>query len=207
MDSQSVIEYIKGVFTHYSTGEEAREKFLFSKALQNNDQLCEDVKRGFLGRVEAVCGDDNHQSQKRAFRKTLLENIQNMVMWQEYFKRNEGDDSKMIYSFLKASFKNIGHDEFEKQMAYFQLYSEAMYSMFQSILNRYYDESIENNYSAMLVKVWRIYFEQYFNYIVAKVRGKEFPGAEPLAKINEILQQVEASALKGDDLVYDLSGM
>jgi hypothetical protein len=207
MDSQGVLDYSKGVFTHYSTGEEAREKFLFAKALQNNEQLCEDVKREFFARVEEVCGDDNHQQQKRAFRKTLLENIKNMVMWQEYFKREAGEESQMIYSFLKTSFKDISHDEFERQSAYFQLYSEAMYSMLQSILNRYYDESIDNNYSVMLVKVWRVYFEHYFNSIVSKAQGKEFPDDGSQAKLNEMLKKVEASALQGDDLVYDLNSI
>ena len=65
-----------------------------------------------------------------------------------------------------------------------------MYSLIQSILNRYYDESIENNYSVMLVKIWRVYFEQYFNSVVAKVQGTEFIGGEPLAKLKEILKKV-----------------
>ena len=205
MDSQSVLDYSKKIFDHYSTEEEARERFLFAKALQNNDHLREDVKREFFARVEVVCDDDNHRKQKQAFRKMLLENIKNMVMWQEYFKREK--DSQAIYSVLKDSFKGVDQDEFEKQLAYFQLYSEAMYSLLQSILNRYYDESIENNYSVMLVKAWRVYFEQYFNSIVAKVQGTEFTGSEPLAKLQEILKKVEASTLEGDDLVYDLSSI
>ena len=66
----------------------------------------------------------------------------------------KGKNSQAIYSVLKYSCQGVDQDEFEKQSAYFQLYSEAMYSLMQSILNRYYDESIENNYSVMLVKVW-----------------------------------------------------
>jgi len=205
MDTQSVIDYSKELFDHYSTEEQAREKFLFAKALQNNDQLCADVKREFFMRIEAICSDANHQKQKLAFRKELLGNIKNMVMWQEYFKMDIEEDSQVIYSFLKESFNDIDREEFEKQLAYFQLYSEAMYSLLQSILNRYYDEAITNNYSLMLTKIWRVYFEHYFNSIVAKAQGKEFLGGESLVKLNEISQKVEASALQGDDLVYDLS--
>ena len=152
-----------------------------------------------------VCDNENHRKQKQAFRKMILENIKNMVMWQEYFKR--GKDSQAIYSVLKDSFKGVDQDEFEKQSAYFQFYSEAMYSLLQSILNRYYDESIENNYSVMLVKVWRIYFNQYYNSVVAKVQGTEFMGSGTLAQLKEILKKVEASALQGEDLVYDLSSI
>ncbi len=204
MDSQSILEYSRELFGHYSTGKEAREKFLFAKALQNNKRFHEDVKREFFAKVENICGEDNHQKQKLAFRKVLLENIKHMVMWQEFFKRESEEDSRIIFSFLKDSFKEMTHEEFEKQSAYFQLYSEALYSLTQCILNRFYDEEFEDNYSIMLTKVRRIYFEQYFNFIVAKSRGVEYPGGESLAQLNAILEKVEASALNGEDLKYDV---
>ena len=207
MDSKDVLDYSKQLFDHYSTEKEPREKFLFAKALQSNEQLHEDVKRDFFARVELICDDENHREQKLAFRKILLENIKNMVMWQEFFKRESEEESKLIYSFLKESFQNVSHDEFEKQSAYFQLYSEALYSLTQSVLNRYYDEVIENNYSTMLTKAWRIYFENYFNSILAKVQGKEYSDEGSLVKLNQVLKKVEAAALQGEDLAYNMDGI
>ena len=204
MDYQDVLDYSQDLFKHYATEEKAREKFLFAKALHNNKWFYKDVEQEFITRVKAICGDEDHQFQKLAFRKVLLDNIKNMVMWQEFFKRDSEEDSKLIFSFMKDSFKKMTHEEFEKQSAYFQLYSEALYSMVQCILNRFYDEAIENSYSVMLTKVWRLYYEQYYNSILAKIRGTEFPGAESLSKLNTLLEKVEASALKGDELVYDI---
>ncbi|MCH6580672.1 MAG: hypothetical protein IH802_09990 [Nitrospinae bacterium] len=63
-------------------------------------------------------------------------------------------------------------------MAYFQLYSEALYSLMQGVLNRFYDEVFENNYSTMLTRIWRTYFEHYFKFIVAKSQGREFLGRD-----------------------------
>ncbi len=204
MDSESVLEYSQNLLKHYATEEEARERFLFAKALYNNEWFYKDVEQEFFVRVKAICGDDNHQSQKLAFRKVLLDNIKNMVMWQEFFKRDSEEDSKQIFSFMKESFKKMTHEEFEKQSAYFQLYSEALYSLVQCILNRFYDEAIENNYSVMLTKVWRLYFEQYYNSILAKINGTEFSGGEALSQLNAVLEKVEASTLKGEELVYDI---
>jgi len=204
MDSQSVLDFSKELFAHYSTGEEAREKFLFAKALQNNEQFREDVRREFFSKVEEMCGGQDHREQKLAFRKMLLDNIKNMVMWQEFFKREGTEEAQLIFSFWKDSFKGMDFEEFEKQTAYFQLYSEAQYSLLQGVLNRFYDEVFENNYSTMLTKVWRIYFEQYFNFIVAQAQGKEFQGEESMERLNTILKKVEAAALNGEDRVYDM---
>lgn len=204
MDSQSVLDYGRELFGHYSTEEEPRERFLFAKALQNNDKFHDDVKREFLAKVEEICGAENHQEQKRAFRKLLLENIKNMVMWQEFFKREGTDESQMIFSVLRDSFESMSFEEFEKQMAYFQLYSEALYYLTQRVLNRFYDEVFENNYSTMLTRIWRTYFEHYFKFIVAKSQGREFLGRDSLAQLNTILEKVEASALKGEDLAYNM---
>jgi len=205
MDTKSVLDYSQELFKLYSTSEESREKFLFSKALHNNEQFREEVKKEFFEKVESICGEDNHQEQKLAFRKTLMESIKNMVMWQEYFKRDSDEESKLIFSMMQDSFKEMTHDQFEKQSAYFQLFSEAIYSMIQSILNRYYDQVIENNYSVMLTKAWRIYFENYFTAILAKARGEVFDAAEALGKLKGVLEQVETDALKGEERVYDLS--
>lgn len=205
MDTESVLEYGQHLFKHYSTDQEAREQFLFAKALHNNDQLNEDVKNQFFTVLKGVCSDDNHQAQKLAFRKTLLDSIKNMVMWQEFFKKDSDDESQLIFSVMKEAFDEMTHDEFEKQSAYFQLFSEAMYSMTQGILNRYYDEVLEDNYSVMLTKAWRIYFENYFNSILAKARGTEFEGGEALDKLKAVLGQVEADALKGEERTYDLN--
>ena len=204
MDSQSVLDYGGELFVHYATEKEPREKFLFAKALQNNDKLCDDVKREFFARMDEICGTENHQEQKRAFRKSLLENMKNMMMWQEFFKREGTDESQMIFSVMKNSFESMSLEEFEKQTAYFQLYSEALYSLMQGVLNRFYDEVIENNYSTMLAQIWRKYFEHYFNFIVAKSQGTEFLGRESLTHLNTILEKVEASALKGDELTYNM---
>ena len=207
MDSQGVLEYSKDLFGHYATEEEPREKFLFAKALQNNDKFHDDVKREFLAKVEKNCSTEDHQEQKRVFRKSLLENIKNMVMWQEFFKREGTDESQMIFSVMKNSLESMSFEEFEKQMAYFQLYSEALYSLTQCVLNHFYDEVFENNYATMLTKVWRTYFEHYFNCIVAQSQGTEFPGRDSLAKLNTILEKVEVSALKGDELTYDMDNL
>lgn len=204
MTDQNVLDFSKELFTHYSTGEEARDKFLFAKALQNNGQFREDVSRDFFSKVEEVCSGQDHREQKLAFRKMLIENIKNMVMWQEFFKKEGTEEAQLIFSILKDSFKAESLDEFEKQMAYFQLYSEAHYSLLQAILNRFYDEVFENNYSAMLTRVWRTYFELYFNMIVAKARGKAFPAGESMAQLDTILDKVQASALNGEELVYDM---
>jgi len=204
MDFKSVLDYSQELFKHYATEEKAREQFLFAKALHNNEWFYKDVEQEFFTRVKAICGDDNHQSQKLAFRKVLLDSIKNMVMWQEFFKRDSTEDSKQIFSFMKDSFKGMTHEEFEKQSAYFQLYSEAMYSLVQCILNRFYDEAIENNYSVMLTKVWRLYYEQYFKSILAKINGTEFLGGESMSQLNTVVGKVEGSALNGDELVYDL---
>lgn len=204
MIAQSVVDFSKELFTHYSTEEEAREKFLFAKALQNNEQFREEVKQEIFSKVEEVCGDEDHRKQKLAFRKALLEHIKNMVMWQEYFKKEGTEEAKLIFSFLKDSFKSVSHDEFEKQTAYFQLYSEAQYSLLQGILNRFYDEVFENNYSTMLTKVWRVYFGQYFDFIVAKAQGREFQNEDTMAQLNTVLEKVAAAALSGEDRVYDM---
>lgn len=204
MESKDVLDYSKELFKLYSTEEKAREQFMFAKALHNNQHFHDEVREEFFKNVEAICSEDNHQEQKLAFRKTLMENIKNMVMWQEFFKRDSQEDSKLIYSMMQESFKNLSHEDFEKQSAYFQLFSEAIYSMTQSILNRYYDQVIENNYSVMLIKAWRIYFENYFNSVIAKARGVEFDAAEALTKLKEVLSQVEGDALKGEERVYDL---
>jgi len=207
MDSQGVLEFSKELFGHYATEEKPREKFLFAQALQNNDKFHDDVKREFLAKVDKICSTENHQKQKRAFRKALLENIKNMVMWKEFFKREGTAESQMIFSVMKKSLESMSFEEFEKQMAYFQLYSEALYSLMQGVLNRFYDEVFENNYSTMLAQIWRRYFEHYFNCIVAQSQGTEFPGRDFLAQLNTILEKVEASALKGDELTYDMDNL
>ena len=127
-----------------------------------------------------------------------------MVMWQEFFKREGTDESQMIFSVLRDSFESMSFEEFEKQMAYFQLYSEALYYLTQRVLNRFYDEVFENNYSTMLTWIWRTYFEHYFKFIVAKSQGREFLGRDSLAQLNTILERVEASALKGEELAYNM---
>lgn len=204
MDSQNVLDFCNKLFAHYANEKEAREKYFFAKALQNNEQFREDVRREIFSKVEAICSGQDHREQKLAFRKMLLENIKNMAMWQEFLKREGTEESQLIFSFLKDSFKGMNFEEFEKQTAYFQLYSEAQYSILQGILNRFYDEVFENNYSAMLTKVWRMYYEQYFNFIVAQARGDKFHGEESMERLNTILKKVEASALDGEDRVYDM---
>ena len=73
------------------------------------------------------------------------------------------------------------------------------------VKSSYYDEVLEDNYSVMLTKAWRIYFENYFNSILAKARGTEFEGGEALDKLKAVLGQVEADALKGEERTYDLN--
>ena len=49
-----------------------------------------------------------------------------------------------------------------------------------------------------------MYFGQYFNFMVAKSRGIEFLGGESLAQLKTMLEKVETSALKGEELTYNM---
>ena len=206
MEFEKVRDFGQELFDHYSKEKETGERFLFAKALQNNPQLCGEVQREFFFKLEEVCRRDNHQGQKLAFRGHLLDSIKNMIMWQEFFKREGSEEVQVIYSFLKDSFKTGSQDEFEKQVAYFQLYSEAQFSLLQGILNRFYDEVFENNYSAMLIKLWRLYYKYYFNFIVAKVQNQPYVQKDVLDQLTMVARQVENSAMDGEELTYNLEG-
>ncbi len=207
MDIGTVKDFGQRIFDQYANEEEAKKKFLFAKALQNNSQLNGDVHQAFFSVVNDVCSKDNHLDQKCAFRKTLIENIKNMVMWQEYFKRNTDVDGKVIFKYLKGDQDEIRFEEFEKQSAYFQLYSEALYTLIQSVLNRFYDEEIENNYSIILAKTYRLYYQHLFDSITAQSRGTSAIDTDMLEKLKDLFIKVEEPALRGEELVYDINSI
>ncbi len=205
MDSQTVVDFSTEVFRQFTTEPELAEQFLFSKAMQKNDQLAAEVKKEFIDRVNAVVAEEDHQAQKCAFRQALIENIRNMAMWQEYFKIESPENTQIIYSFFKNSCDDIEFDAFEKQWAYYQLFCESMYSMLQAVLNQYYDEVKESSYVTMLVYAYRKYYENFYESIVAQEKGEEDEAKEVMAQLVAVTDQVEEAALKGEEVKYDMS--
>ena len=203
MDYKTVTEFSESLFQKYSTEEPMKDKFLFAKALQNNSRFYDDVKADFFDQVNHICRLENHHIQKCSFRKVLLTNIKNMIMWQEYFKKNAPGEGRLIYSFLQDSTKNTSFENFEKQSAYFQLYSEALYSLFQCVLNRFYDQIIENSYSVILLTVFRLYYQKMFESILCHQRGEIFEEMDELLQLKELIEKIEEPALKGDERAYD----
>jgi len=167
--------------------------------------LAAEVKKEFIDRVNAVVSEEDHQQQKCAFRQALIENIRNMVMWQEYFKIESPENTQIIYSFFKTSCDDLEFDAFEKQWAYYQLFCESMYSMLQAVLNQYYDEVKESSYVTMLVYTYRKYYENFYESIVAQEKGEEDEAKEVMAQLVAVTDQVEEAALKGEEVKYDMS--
>jgi len=204
MEEGSVKNYGEEMFQKFTTEEKVREQYLFAKALHNNEQLRGDVERDFHAKLNEICGQENHQQQKIEFRRVLIENIRNMIMWQEYFKRDSNEESEAIFTFLNPEGPDLDFNQFEKQSAYFQLYSEALFSLYQCILNKFYDEVIENNYSAMLTQTYRVYYKNLFDSIMAQTQGKAHPASEMIGQLKEVFAKVEEPALRGEERVYKM---
>ena len=205
MDSQTVVDFSAEVFRQFSTEPDLAEQFLFSKAMQKNNRLAAEVKKEFFERVNAVVAEEDHQQQKCAFRQVLIENIRNMVMWQEYFKIESAEDTGIVYSFLKTTCADLEFEAFEKQWAYYQLFSESMYSMLQAVLNEYYDETREGSYVTLLLYTYRKYYENFYASIVAQGKGEDDNTGELMEQLTAVTDQVEETALKGEEVKYDMS--
>lgn len=205
MDSQTVVDFSTEVFRQFTTEPDLAEQFLFAKAMQKNHRLCAEVKKEFFEKVSAVVAGEDHQQQKCAFRQVLIENIRNMVMWQEYFKIESAEDTEIVYSFLKATCDDLEFESFEKQWGYYQLFCESMFSMFQAVLNQYYDETQEDSYVTLLVYAYQKYYENFYKSIIAQGKDEEDDTQELMEQLTAVTDQVEETALKGEEVKYDMS--
>jgi len=206
MEFNTVMSYSARLFHQYSASSALAEQYPFALALQENPDFHEDVKKEFLDRISEICGAKDHYAQKCALRKKLVTHIRNMVLWEEYFqKRGPDAERQLIYVYFKESWGNVPFAEFEKQTAYFQLYSTALYTLFRAVLERYYDQVIEKSYARLLVKSYRSYYQRMFESILCQSRGEPYGQMEIVLRLKESITAIERLTFSGDEQAYDLS--
>jgi hypothetical protein len=206
MEFNTVMAYSARLFHQYAASSALGTQHPFARALQENPDFYDDVKKEFFDRIAEVCVAKGHYGQKCALRKTLVTHIRNMVLWEEYFqKRSAEAERQLIYVYFKESWGNVPFTEFEKQTAYFQLYSTALYTLFRAVLERYYDQVIEKSYARLLVKSYRSYYQRLFESILYQIRGEPYLEMEIVLRLKDSITAIERLTFSGDEKAYDLS--
>ena len=206
MEFNTVMAYSARLFHQFAAGSAIASQYEFARALQENPEFYEDVRKEFLDRIAEVCTAKDHYAQKCALRKTLVTHIRNMVLWEEYFhKKGPETERQLIYVYFKESWGNVPFTEFEQQTAYFQLYSAALYTLFRTVLERYYDQVIEKSYARLLVKSYRTYYQRLFESILCQIRGEAYQEMEIVRRLKDSIAAIERLTFSGDEQAYDLT--
>lgn len=206
MDFDTVMAYSARLFHQYASSRALSLQYPFARALQENPEFYDDVRREFFDTLGEVCSASGHYAQKCALRRILMGHTRNRVMWEEYFQKKWLEtERQLIYVYFKDSWQNVPFVEFEQKTAYFKLYSAALQTLFQAVLDRYYDQVIENSYAPLLTKSYRSYYQKLFESILCQVRGEPYPDMDNVHRLKNFISGIEKPALSGDERAYDLT--